>query len=197
MMGLTLAGQMIFFAFFTGAYSMMSILQESEQGTLPRLFTTPTDRTSILAGKFVAVFFTVTLQGLVLMTVGHYLFGIVWGEPVSVALALIGQVIAATGLGVLLIAFAKSTRQGGPILGGGLTTLGMLGGLFTVNIPGAMPAVLSVIAIFIPQAWVLRGWKITLNGGSAGDLLIPFAVMVCMGLVMFIIGARMFRKRFA
>jgi hypothetical protein len=43
MMGLTMAGQMIFFAFFTGAYAMMSILREDEEGTLARLFTTPTD----------------------------------------------------------------------------------------------------------------------------------------------------------
>lgn len=51
MMGLTMAGQMIFFAFFTGGNSMMSILREDEEGTLARLFTTPTDRTNILMGK--------------------------------------------------------------------------------------------------------------------------------------------------
>ncbi len=39
-----MAGQMIFFAFYTGAYSMTSILKEEEEGTLARLFTTPTDR---------------------------------------------------------------------------------------------------------------------------------------------------------
>ena len=99
MMGMTMAGQMIFFAFFTGAYSMMSILREDEEGTLARLFTTPTDRTSILTGKFVAVFITVILQGLVLMVAGHYAFGINWGEPAGIALALTGQVVAATGLG--------------------------------------------------------------------------------------------------
>src|SRR5512139_769466 len=148
MMGLTMAGQMIFFAFFTGAYSMMSILNEDEDGTLARLFTTPTDRTSILTGKFVAVFITVIVQGLVLMIAGRYVFGINWGEPASVALALTGQVIAATGLGVLLIAFVKSTRQAGPVLGGGLTALGMLGGLFTANMPNAMPAAMNMIANF-------------------------------------------------
>ncbi len=40
-----MAGQMIFFAFFTGGYSMLSILQEQEEGTLARMFTTPTSRT--------------------------------------------------------------------------------------------------------------------------------------------------------
>jgi ABC-2 type transport system permease protein len=197
MMGLTMAGQMIFFAFFTGAYSMMSILREDEEGTLARLFTTPTNRTSILTGKFVAVFLTVILQGLVLMIAGHYAFRIQWGEPAGVALALLGQVVAATGLGVLLIAFVKNTRQGGPVLGGGLTALGMLGGLFTANIPGAMPAAMNMIANFTPQGWVLKAWRMVMEGQSAGDLLIPFVVLVGMGVIMFSIGAMMFRRRFA
>jgi len=197
MMGLTMAGQMIFFAFFTGGNSMMSILQEHEEGTLARLFTTPTDRTKILMGKFVAVFITVLLQGMVLMIAGRLAFGVQWGKPVSIALALTGQVFAAVGLGVLLISFVKSTKQGGPVLGGGLTMLGMLGGLFTVNIPGGMPEAFNAIGNFIPQGWVLKGWRMTLDGSAAGDLLIPFLVTVAMGIVMFAIGAMMFRKRYA
>lgn len=197
MMGLTLAGQMIFFAFFTGAYSMMSILLEDEEGTLARLFTTPTNRTSILAGKFMAVFFTVILQGIVLMIAGHYAFGINWGEPAGVALALAGQVIAATGLGVLLMAFVKNTRQGGPVLGGGLTALGMLGGLFTANIPGGMPGALNTIANFTPQGWVLKAWRMVMDGQTAGDLWVPFVVLTAMGIMMFTAGALIFRKRFA
>jgi len=197
MMGATMAGQMIFFAFFTAGYAMMSILREDEEGTLARLFTTPTDRTSILTGKFVAVFITVILQGLVLMIAGRFAFGIQWGAPASVALALMAQVIAAAGLGVLLISFVRSTKQGGPVLGGGLTVLGMLGGLFTANIPGGMPVAFDAIANFVPQGWVLKGWRMALDGAPVADLFIPFAATVVMGVVMFAIGARMFKRRFA
>ena len=197
MMGLTMAGQMIFFAFFTGGNSMMSILQEHEEGTLARLFTTPTDRTKILTGKFLAVFITVLLQGIVLMIAGRLAFGIRWGEISSVALALTAQVIAAAGLGVLLISFVKSTKQGGPVLGGGLTILGMLGGLFTSNIPGGMPEAFNAIGNFIPQGWVLKSWRLTLDGAAAGDLLIPFLVTVAMGILMFALGALMFKRRYA
>jgi ABC-2 type transport system permease protein len=143
------------------------------------------------------VFITVILQGLVLMVAGHYAFGITWGEPVGVAIALTGQVMAATGLGVLLIAFVKNTRQGGPVLGGGLTMLGMLGGLFTANIPGGMPEAMNVIADFTPQGWVLKAWRMVMDGQSAGDLLVPFAVMVAMSIAMFAIGTVMFRRRYA
>jgi len=197
MMGLTMAGQMIFFAFFTGGNSMMSILQEHEEGTLARLFTTPTDRTKILMGKFVAVFITVLLQGVVLMIAGRLAFGVQWGKPISIALALTAQVFAAVGLGVLLISFVKSTKQGGPVLGGGLTALGMLGGLFTANMPNALPEAMNMIANFTPQGWVLKGWRMALDGSAAGDLLIPFIVTVVMGIVMFVVGAMMFKRRYA
>ena len=195
-MSLVMAGQMIFFAFFSGAYSMMSIIEESEEGTLARLFTTPTDRTSILMGKFMAVFITVILQGVVLMIAGHYAFGINWGKPLGVAMALTGQVMAATGLGVLLISFVKTTRQGGPVLGGGLTALGMLGGLFTANIPN-MPVSFAAMANFTPQGWVIKIWKLVMDGLSIEEILAPFGVLIVMGVLMFAIGATMFRRRFA
>lgn len=197
MMGLTMAGQMIFFAFFTGANSMLSILREDEEGTLARLFSTPTDRTNILAGKFLAVFITVIIQGLVMLIAGRLAFGINWGEPLAVSLALLGQVVAAAGLGVLLISFVKTTKQGGPVLGGGLTMLGMLGGLFTANLPGGGPKAFEAIGNFIPQGWVLKSWRMVLGGQAVNDLLIPFAVIVVMGIVMFAVGAMKFNKRFA
>jgi ABC-type multidrug transport system permease subunit len=177
--------------------TMLSLLRESEEGTLARLFTTPTGRTQILAGKFVAVFVTVLLQGMVLLLAGRLAFGIRWGTPGTVALALLGQVVAAAGLGVLLIAFVKSTRQGGPVLGGGLTVLGMLGGLFTANIPGGMPAAFDVLANFTPQGWVLKIWRVVLDGRPTADLVLPLAVTVAIGLLMFAAGAVLFRRRYA
>ena len=193
---LMMAGQMIFFAFFTGAYTMMSILTEDEEGTLARTFTTPTNRTTILGGKFLSVVVTVLMQGLVLMVAGHYAFGVEWGTPVSVALALTGQVIASAGLGVFLISFVKNTRQGGPVLGGGLTALGMMGGLFTANIPG-MPAVFEMLANFTPQGWVIKIWKLSIAGGGPSEMITPFIVLVLIGGIMFAAGAVMFHRRYA
>jgi ABC-2 type transport system permease protein len=194
-MALTMAGQMIFFSFFTGAYSMMSILYEEEEGTLARLFTTPTNRTKILAGKFTAVVITVVIQGLVLMVAGHYAFGVSWGRPLSILMAFSGQILAASGLGVFLISFVQNTRQGGPVLGGGLTALGMLGGLFTANIPG-MPAALDTISLLTPQGWVIKIWKLSLAGQGTAALLLPFSVLVILGMLMFAAGAVLFRRRF-
>lgn len=195
MLGLMMAGQMVFFAFFTGAYSMSSILDENEEGTLARMFTLPLNRTTILTGKFLAVFLMLIVQGIVLLIAAHFIFNIKWGDPKMVVLVLLGQVVAAAGLGVLLISFVKTSRQSGPVLGGALTALGMLGGLFTANM--TMPEAFNRLAAFTPQGWVVRGWKIVLNGQPAADLLLPLLVMLAVGVVMFIFGAFRFRRRFA
>ena len=194
MMGLIMSGQLIFFSFFTGAYAMMSILQEAEEGTLARMFTTPTDRTTILAGKFLAVLFTVIVQGAVLLTAGHFIFGIKWGEPGSFLLSFFGQMFASVGLAVLLVSFIKTSKQAGPIFGGVLSGLGMVSGLFTTNIP--IPA-FKLIGNFTPQGWVLKAWLLSLAGHHATELIAPFLVMVAMGVVMFALGAMSFRRRLA
>jgi ABC-2 type transport system permease protein len=194
MMGMVMSGQLIFFSFFTGAYSMMSILQESEEGTLARLFTTPTDRTTILAGKFLAVLLTVIIQGVVLLTAGHFMFGINWGEAGSLTLSLFGQMFASVGLAVLLVSFIQNSKQGGFVFGGVLSMLGMISGLFTTNIE---IKAFDLMGNFTPQGWVLKAWKLSLAGSPVSELIVPFLVLVAMGIVMFAVGARMFGRRFA
>jgi ABC-2 type transport system permease protein len=194
-LGLALVGQIIFFGFYTGAYSMMTILREDADGTLARLFSTPTSRSFILAGNFLSVILMVTVQALVLLVAGAVLFGVHWGQPASVFMVIIGQVVAATGLGVLLISLVKTTQQAGPVLGGGLTFLGMMGGLFTASVP-SMPKIFDVLGQFTPQGWVMKAWKICLAGGAPVDVLSPLGVLIGMGVILFIAGAVIFRRRF-
>jgi ABC-2 type transport system permease protein len=195
-LALTMAGQIIFFAFYTGGSSTLSLLNEDEEGTLARLFTTPTPRSMILIGKFIAVFFTVILQTLVLLVASALLFNIKWGQPVTMLLVVLGQVAAAGGLGILLISFLKSPRQAGPVLGGVLTVAGMLGGLFTVAVPG-LPELFNTINLATPHGWVLRGWKLALAGAGPGEVLVPVLVSLAIGCICFAVGARIFRNRFA
>lgn len=192
-LGFIMAGQLIFFSFYTGSYAMMSILREEEEGTLARLFTTPTNRTAILTGKFLAVVLTVIGQALVLILAGQLVFGVRWGQPMSVVLMTFGLVIVASGLGVFLISLVKNARQAGPVMGGVLTILGMLGGLFTVAVQ--MPAGFNTITLFTPHGWVMRGWKLVMAGNPPGDLILPLLVILTMGIILFFIGAAIFRRR--
>jgi ABC-2 type transport system permease protein len=191
-----MCGMMIFFAFYTGAYAAQSILREEEEGTLPRLFTTSTSRTSILAGKFLGVAITVAAQVTVLLVASHFIFQITWGQPLSILLASAGLVAAATGFGILLISFTRDLRQSGPVIGGVVSATGMLGGLFSTGVAN-MPAALEKASYAMPQGWAMQSWKLSLSGAGAGELALPVLAMVAMGALFFFAGARVFNKRFA
>jgi ABC-2 type transport system permease protein len=190
------AGMLMFFAFYTAASMAQTILKEDEDGTLPRLFTTPTARATILGGKFTAIFLMVIVQVVVVMIIASLLFKITWGDPLMVMLSIVGLVICAAGFGLFLLSFVKNTRQAGPVIGGVLTVTAMLGGLYSMTIPNA-PAFMDTMSLLLPQGWVMRSWKLTLNGGQLSDVLLPVLVAVAIGAVLFGIGTLNFRRRYA
>jgi ABC-2 type transport system permease protein len=192
----TMAGMLVFFAFFTGANGAMSIVREDEEGTLARLFSTPTPRALVLGGKFAGVFILVGVQALMVMAASALIFKINWGQPASVGLLVLAQVAAASGVGVFIMSLVKTTRQAGPVLGGVLTGMGMAGGLFTSTIPN-MPAAFNTVTLFTPQGWAMQAWKLALAGGGVAEIWVSAAVLVIMGAAFFGAGALLFRRRFA
>lgn len=200
-LSLTMAGMMIFYAFFTGVNSSESILREEEEGTLPRLFTTPTPRSMILGGKFLAVFATILVQVIVLEVIADLAFEIAWGRPPALALATLGLVVLASSFGIFLTSLLKNTKQTGIIFGGAMTVTGMLGvsPMFTAATPGASPAtgIAESISLLVPQGWAMRAWLLIMDGGGADDVLPIVAVMLALSIALFVLGAFKFRKRFA
>jgi ABC-2 type transport system permease protein len=195
MIGPIMAGMLVLFVFFMGANGAQSIIREHEEGTLARLFTTPASALTILAGKFVGVFIALIIQTVVLLAASALIFHISWGKPLSVILATLSLVIAATGFGVMLMSFIKNTSQTGPILGGVMTLTGMLGGLFSNGIPN-IPEIMDKIALSMPQGWAMLAWKLSLAGNDAGVILLPMLVLMILGTLFFAIGLTLFRRRF-
>jgi len=196
--GLIMAGMMIFYAFFTGAASAGTILQEEESGTLARLFTTPTPQSTILGGKFIAVFALIAVQLAVLMPISSVIFGTDWGAPLPLALAALALVILAASFGIFIVSLLKDTRQSGIVYGGVMTALGLLGisSVFTMNVPYVSPIV-ETLPLIVPQGWAMRAMRLVMEGGGVSDVLLTVGVMLALSLVFFLIGVFMFKKRFA
>ena len=189
---------MIFYSFFTGAASAMSILQEEENGILSRLFTTPTAQSTILGGKFISILCLVTVQIIVLIIASSLIFGTEWGAPLPMAMAAAGLVVAAASFGVCITSFLKDTKQTGIVYGGVMTVMGMVGisSVFTASTPNVSGAA-ETLPLIVPQGWAMRAWQIAMGGGGVGDVLAPVAVLLALGAIFFLIAVYKFNKRFA
>ncbi|MBN1667345.1 MAG: ABC transporter permease [Anaerolineales bacterium] len=198
LIGLMMAGMTIFYVFFTGASGAQTILKEEQAGTLARLFTTPTQRSAILAGKLLAIVFTILVQISVLLVFGHYVFGIEWGRLDTIASIAAGTILAAASFGIFLISWVKTERQAGAAIGGVVTVMGMLGMLpiFMFDAPNP-PEFLLTATRFVPQGWAVQGLQAAMEGGAPGDVIGNVLVLLAWSIAFFSIGVFRFRTRFA
>ena len=191
--GPIMAGMMIFYAFYTGVATAESILREEEERTMQRLFTTPTPQAIILSGKFLSVFLTVVMQVVVLLAAAHLLFGIQWGDPLSVAVAAFGLVFSASSFGIFVNSMLKDTKQGGIVFGGIISLTGMVGMMRTFSMNSASAATVSQL---VPQGWAVRGMLETMGGQPLPDVLMSTLVMLVWGAVFFLVGVWRFHHRY-
>lgn len=193
--GSILAGMMVFFMFFGAANVARTILTEERDGTLARLFTTPTRHGVVIGGKFVSVFVTVLMQAVVLLVAGRLIFGIQWGRlDAVVLLTLVGAGVAG-GLALLVIAFTRTPAQAGAIGAGVYLVLALLGGNFTgtAQTGGAF----GVVQRLTPNGWLLQGWDATMRGGGAPDIRWQVLVPLGFAVAFFFLAVLRMRRRFA
>jgi len=193
--GSVLAGMMVFFMLFAAMNVARTILDEEEEGTLPRLFTTPTPLTQILGGKFLSIFATVLVQSVVLLLAGLLIFGAHWGGFPQVALLALDGAAMSAGLAVLLISVVHNRNQAGSISAGVFLVLALFGGNFTGNVSNS--GFLGVMQRVVPNGWLMRGWITTMNGGGLGNVVVPLLAAAAFAVLFFAIGALRFRRRYA
>ena len=192
-----MGGMMVFYAIYTGVSTAESILEEDEQRTLPRLFTTPTSRQAILTGKFLAVFLTVSVQVVTLLVASHLIFGIDWGAPQAVAMLAGGIILVASSTGIFVNSLLKDTRQGGIIFGGVLTITGMLGMIRIFGSASSAAARMGdSVGLLVPQGWAVRGLVESLNRQPPAQVLPELLALLAWSCVFFTLGIWRFRKRY-
>lgn len=198
MISTIMAMMLVFYCFFTGTAATQSILQEQEDGTLPRLFSTPTPRAIILGGKLLAVLVTLFLQVTVLAGLSALLFGIQWGSLTAVSLAVAGTTFLSASFAICLTSFLKNTKQAGIVYGVVVNLVGWLGiaRLFAGIIPGMakISGITDVVSLFSPQGWAARIWQEALAGAPVW---FTFLCMLGISAVFFWIGIQRFNRRFA
>jgi ABC-2 type transport system permease protein len=193
--GTILAGMMVFFMFFGANNVARTIQDEDRAGTLPRLFTTPTPRQTILSGKFTSVFVTVTVQAVILLVAGRFIFSIDWGRLDAVAALTLVAAAVASGLALLVISLVRTPAQAGAIGAGVYLVLALLGGNFTGT--AAAGGTYADIQKLTPNGWLLQGWDAVMRGGGLGDIVLNLLVPLLFAVAFFVVAVLRFRKRYA
>jgi ABC-2 type transport system permease protein len=185
----------IFFLLFTVMEGTRSILVEDQEGTLPRLLSTPTRPSTILLGKMGGVFLTGVLQFTILLVGSSLLFNMDWGNsPVGILLLVVAFVAAATSLGMFIAAFARDNVQANIIGSAIILIFGILGGNFTTTLN--YPDWLITVSKLTLNYWGIEGFSdLTWRGLGLVDILPEVGALVIFAVVAFALAVWRFQKR--
>jgi ABC-2 type transport system permease protein len=187
------AGQLITWVFIPliGISSLFAF--ERQRGTLRRLLTTPTRKSTYLLGTIFGVSASALVQMLLLVAFGILVMHLNWGsQPLALAVILVASVLAAAALGTTLGTFVKTEGQAGGLSVMAGMVMALLGGCWY---PLEMfPRFIQNAVKILPTTWAMQGMlDIVLRGQGLPAVLPEAAVLVGFAVVFFGIGVARFR----
>ena len=181
------AGQMLTWVFIPLVGLSAMFAYERQKGTLRRLLTTPTRKTTYLFGTILGQVLTALLQLAILILFSALVLKVHWGNLLALALVLVAFTICASALGTMVGTFVKTEGQanGISILIG--MVMAMMGGCwYPIEL---FPQVVRTAAKVLPTTWAMQGTlDVALRGQAVSGITLEVLVLLGFALVFYVIG---------
>ena len=134
----------------------------------------------MIGGKALASLVVGLVSTVLLVLATTWLLQAEWGDPLGVALLIVGGVLAAVGVTALVATYAKTTAQAGAMVSIVAVVGGLLGGTF---FPISQAGLLGSVRFLSPQGWLMEGFQklayganrcVTSSGRSSVSFTIAF-----------------------
>jgi len=190
-------GWTLFGVFFISQTLATSLLEEKKVGTFRRLLVAPMSRAALLLGKLTPFLIVNLVQIVLMFAVGVFIMPLVGAPKLELgphpeALILISLAIslAATGLGLLIAALAKTAEQIGGLGSLLVVTMAALGGVMVPRF--VMPDFMQTVGLITPHAWALTAYQDVLVRGYDVARILP-EVAALMGFAVVFFGVALWR----
>ncbi len=187
-------GSAVMFAFFTMSFIATALLREKEQGSFRRVLASPIHRGAIIGGSMLAYSIVVFLQVILLFTLGTIAFDMPLGDsPLALAITTLITALAATSLGLLLGALAKTSKQA--------DNIGVIAGFVLMFLGGCIiplynaEGVIGILSKLTPHAHALQAYRgIMVDGAALVQVLPSLGILAVFAAVFF--GLAVWRFKF-
>ncbi len=170
----------------------ISMVSERTGGTLVRLRMGPLSARHILGGKALACFITCMSISTLLFVFGRVVFNVRPDSILLLAVAIFCSAICFVGIMMLISVLGRTEQAAGSIGWGILSIMAMIGGGMVPLM--FMPPFFRTLSHISPIKWSIYAMEGAIwRGFSAGEMIVPCAILVGFGVVCFAIGTRWFR----
>ena len=191
---ISVPGFTVLFVFLAAGLTALSIYNEKKIGSFRRLLAAPMSKAELLLGKMLPQFLVALIQVAVIFSAGVFilpLFGLealtVGDHPWTVLLIICVMALCATGLGVVIAAFAHTENQ----IGGGssvaLWVMGALGGAFFPLY--LLDGFLGQIGKVVPHYWASKAfYGAMVRGQDLAGVSTELAILLGFTLLFWMVG---------
>ncbi len=183
----------VFGMFFIAGVLAHSLWKEKHLGTSLRLRAAPLPRTALLLGKLLPYYLVNLVQVALMFGVGRAVLGLPLGRhPAGLVVVSLATAAAATGLGLVVAAWARSENQ--------ITGLSTLLALVLAAVGGmmvpvfVMPSWMQRLARLSPHFWALQGYQdILVRGLGVREVLPEVAILLGFAVAFYTLALLRFR----
>ncbi len=171
-----------------------AISQEKEVGTLDGMMVAPINRLSIRTGKTLAQTARGLLQGVLILILASFLFGVtIQGNIILVFALLLLGVFSFVGLGVVLTSFAKDQETAMMVMMTLMFPMMFLSGVFFPV--QQMPWYMQDISKMLPLTYAADALrKVMVLGAGIPQITTELAILIAFGIVMIGIAVPVFKR---
>lgn len=174
-------GMGVLYVLAAGIGQAQTMASGRQIGLLDRMLTTPTAPGVLVAGEFLGAFLLLFVQFGALILGTHFLFGVQWGDPLSVLVVTLAYSFALAGLSAAIAAYVKRAETIGYLINAGWL-LGALGG--SMSPLYTYPHTLQQVAKITPNTWALLAFQSIMSGSTLAGVATSVWVLLAIGIVL-------------
>jgi len=185
--------QLVMFMFLTSMTAATQIILSRQLGVSRRMLAAPIGITTIVIGEIMGRFGVAMVQGLFIVLLSAFAFGVPWGDPLAAGMVVVVFALIGTGAAMVVGVFANDVDQAG--------ALGVMAGMLLGALGGAMvpleifPEPMHSIGFLTPHAWAIQGLRsVGLRGSGVADILPELAMLGLFALALVALGSWQFRR---
>ncbi|PZD93838.1 hypothetical protein DNH61_20245 [Paenibacillus sambharensis] len=165
---------LVMFLLFSGMAAAISMIEEKEHGTLPRLQSLPLALNAFLLGKFIAYIIIAVIQSAVIVLFTRYVYGVDWGGSYGVILlTVLLTSLSAICLAVIVASVVRSRKAVESVFSMVTVIMTFLSGGMMVG----LGPVIETAGRFTINHWANELLKTVMTGGAWSELQQPLLVL--------------------
>ncbi|QSO54454.1 ABC transporter permease [Alicyclobacillus curvatus] len=183
-------GMMVMFLLSNAINRAHSMVEERQGDRYRRLLASPVGHFTLAMGQWLAMFFILTFQGIILLLCSRFILQIHLGPVGQTGLILVGYAASIAGIATALGSWVSSAQVVSGLAGVGSNIAAVLGGsIFPLY---GFPQAMQYIGHALPNGQALTQLVDTVMGISTSELWLPFCYLVLLGLLLGAFGALRF-----